>query len=376
MKAVKKTVPEKRRFPAGELFAAVLLLAATLFGCFFLFSKGENKKQTAQTAMLTQTPGLRVLSENPAPVVNGEARFSVETEEGYRFADLGGGILDGTVLTFRAAVGNSYTVTLAHPVALSLADSERGELYFVREDVPSGDSVSGDSVSGGTAEALPDRTLVRYTNETVTLRGRSAEPEHYSFCGVTADGVLYPAGDDGAVRAEFPCDSRIEPVFLGREVAVRISVGLRGSVTEGDGGERESAVYRYGESLPLRAEFDGRVCRFLGWSRKGYLRDGGELVSKELAYELELLGDVPPDSRAAGEYYRAILSGHDCVALLRLCKTLHAKQNSQTASHRGVNSTELRSWRMAEEMLYGEFGFALGMPPAQVRDFLREKLGG
>lgn len=44
--------------------------------------------------------------------------------------------------------------------------------------------------------------------------------------------------------------------------------------------------------------------------------------------ELEPLGDVPPDSRAAGEYYRAILSGHDCVALLRLCKTLHAKQNS------------------------------------------------
>ena len=26
--------------------------------------------------------------------------------------------------------------------------------------------------------------------------------------------------------------------------------------------------------------------------------------------------------------------------------------------------------------LYGEFGFALGLPPAQVRDFLREKLGG
>ena len=54
--------------------------------------------------------------------------------------------------------------------------------------------------------------------------------------------------------------------------------------------------------------------------------------------ELEPLGDVPPDSRAAGEYYRAILSGHDCVALLRLCKTLHAKQNSQTASRRGVSS--------------------------------------
>ena len=96
-------------------------------------------------------------------------------------------------------------------------------------------------------------------------------------------------------------------------------------------------------------------------------RDGRQLA--------EPLGDVPPDSRAAGEYYRAILSGHDCVALLRLCKTLHAKQNSQTASRRGVNSTELRSWRMAEEMLYGEFGFALGMPPSKVKAYLQEKLG-
>ena len=117
------------------------------------------------------------------------------------------------------------------------------------------------------------------------------------------------------------------------------------------------------------------VCRV---EEAGKLKVAG--LDKNRAYyrlpELEPLGDVPPDSRAAGEYYRAILSGHDCVALLRLCKTLHAKQNSQTASHRGVNSTELRSWRMAEEMLYGEFGFALGLPPAQVRDYLREKLSG
>ena len=91
--------------------------------------------------------------------------------------------------------------------------------------------------------------------------------------------------------------------------------------------------------------------------------------------EIRVLDDVPENTRLAGEYYRAILSGHDCIALLRLCKTLHAKQNSQTASRRGVNSTELRSWRMAEEMLYGEFGFALGMPPSKVKAYLQEKLG-
>ena len=67
--------------------------------------------------------------------------------------------------------------------------------------------------------------------------------------------------------------------------------------------------------------------------------------------ELEPLDDVPADSRAAGEYYRAILSEHDCVRLLRLCR------------------------KMAEEMLYGEFGFALGMPPSKVKAYLQEKLG-
>ena len=58
------------------------------------------------------------------------------------------------------------------------------------------------------------------------------------------------------------------------------------------------------------------------------------------------------------------------------CARHSTPSNSPSASRRGVNSTELRSWRMAEEMLYGEFGFALGLPPAQVRDYLREKLGG
>ena len=84
---------------------------------------------------------------------------------------------------------------------------------------------------------------------------------------------------------------------------------------------------------------------------------------------------MPADSRAAGEYYRAILSEHDCVRLLRLCRTLHNKQQVLSASRRTVSSTELRSWKMAEEMLYGEFGFALGMPPSKVKAYLQEKLG-
>ncbi len=60
---------------------------------------------------------------------------------------------------------------------------------------------------------------------------------------------------------------------------------------------------------------------------------------------------------------------------VRLCRTLHNKQQVLSASRRTVSSTELRSWKMAEEMLYGEFGFALGMPPSKVKAYLQEKLG-
>lgn len=90
--------------------------------------------------------------------------------------------------------------------------------------------------------------------------------------------------------------------------------------------------------------------------------------------ELPELDDVPENTRLAGEYYRAILAEHSCERLLRLCKTFHEKQKRLAASHRSVNSTELRSWKTAEEMLYGEFGFVLGIAPNEVQHFLSQKL--
>ncbi len=90
--------------------------------------------------------------------------------------------------------------------------------------------------------------------------------------------------------------------------------------------------------------------------------------------ELDPLDDVPADSRAAGEYYRALLFRHDCLLLLRLCRTLYAKQAALASTRRNVSATELRSWKLAEEMLYGEFGFALQMPPSQVKEYLKQQM--
>ena len=90
--------------------------------------------------------------------------------------------------------------------------------------------------------------------------------------------------------------------------------------------------------------------------------------------QMEPLEDIPADSRAAGEYYRRILAEHDCVKLLRLCRTLHGRQKRLAASRRTVSSTELRSWQLAEELLYGEFGFVLGLAPARVKEWRQKTL--
>ena len=92
--------------------------------------------------------------------------------------------------------------------------------------------------------------------------------------------------------------------------------------------------------------------------------------------ELALLEDIPTDNRQAGEYYRTILAKHNCELLLRLCKSLYQKQQTLVAHRKNISATELRNWKMAEEMLYGEFGYVLGIRPAEVKTYLRQRLGG
>lgn len=85
---------------------------------------------------------------------------------------------------------------------------------------------------------------------------------------------------------------------------------------------------------------------------------------------LPLLEDVPENSRLAGDFYRTILAEHDCTMLIRLCKTLHARQAQRQQVRKNVSSTELRHWKTAEEMIEAEFGFVLGVPPHEVEAYI------
>lgn len=89
---------------------------------------------------------------------------------------------------------------------------------------------------------------------------------------------------------------------------------------------------------------------------------------------LPLLDNVPPGAREAGVYYKNILTSHDCRMLFRLCKTISRKQSLLSPSRRNLSSTELRSLRAAEELLYGEIAFVLGLTPEAVRERMKELL--
>ena len=117
----------------------------------------------------------------------------------------------------------------------------------------------------------------------------------------------------------------------------------------------------------IYAPVDGRVLM-----RPLISRDELDALLPQLP-KLPLLDDVPENSRMAGDYYRTILAGHDCTMLLRLCKTLHARQAERAVSRKSVSSTELRNWKTAEEMIQGEFAFVLGIAPSEVGSYLQQK---
>jgi CarD family transcriptional regulator len=92
--------------------------------------------------------------------------------------------------------------------------------------------------------------------------------------------------------------------------------------------------------------------------------------------ELPILTDVPPDARAAAEYYRAILQTHDCRRCLQLYKTLLQRQRRLSESRKALTTTDLRYMKQAEDMLTGEIAFVLSRTPQEVAGCLRSGCAG
>lgn len=70
--------------------------------------------------------------------------------------------------------------------------------------------------------------------------------------------------------------------------------------------------------------------------------------------------------------YRRILDGGDRRELVRLIKTLYLRKQELLESHKKLHSADERALNDAENMLYDEFAYSLGIPREKVIPYIRE----
>lgn len=84
---------------------------------------------------------------------------------------------------------------------------------------------------------------------------------------------------------------------------------------------------------------------------------------KDISGEL----DVPRDIKLANAFYRDLVRTYDCTNLISIIKYVSAKQRAFAEIKRNMPAVDIKFLKIAEEMLYNEFGFVLGVDPKDVK---------
>lgn len=99
----------------------------------------------------------------------------------------------------------------------------------------------------------------------------------------------------------------------------------------------------------------------------------------------ELISQIPAiredeyrsrDQKMLSEHYRMFFETHRCEDLLQLIKTFYAKSKQLLKSGKKPGQIDQRYMKRAEELLYGEFAVALGIPCAEVLQYISDRVSG
>lgn len=78
--------------------------------------------------------------------------------------------------------------------------------------------------------------------------------------------------------------------------------------------------------------------------------------------------EVPKDIKQANLFYRELVRSYECVNLIKIIKYVFLKQREFSLIKKAMPAVDLKFLKLAEDMLYGEFGFALGLEPRDVKE--------
>ncbi len=79
--------------------------------------------------------------------------------------------------------------------------------------------------------------------------------------------------------------------------------------------------------------------------------------------------------RLLNEHYQTYLKSCDCTRLAMLIRAIYVKGRRAAQKGRRLGQVDERSFKRAEEMLYGELSVALDIPVEEVRDYISRRLG-
>lgn len=82
--------------------------------------------------------------------------------------------------------------------------------------------------------------------------------------------------------------------------------------------------------------------------------------------------DVPKDAKLANVFYRDMVRSYECHKLIKVIKHVFHKQRECAESKRSLPAVDMKFFKMAEEMLYSEFAFALGIDPKDVKGYITD----
>ncbi len=76
------------------------------------------------------------------------------------------------------------------------------------------------------------------------------------------------------------------------------------------------------------------------------------------------------------EHYQEAIQLQDCESLIELVMSIYAKKQNAKLLKRKFGQVDAKFMKRAEELLYGEFAVALGIPKDSVADYIAERVEG
>ncbi|MDD3347194.1 CarD family transcriptional regulator [Oscillibacter sp.] len=100
------------------------------------------------------------------------------------------------------------------------------------------------------------------------------------------------------------------------------------------------------------------------------------ISAKEANALIDLIPTVEPEVcraptlQALSQLYQSAVRSHDCRDLMEMVMSIYAKQKQAEAQKRRLGMVDERFMRQAENLLYGEFSSALGIPFDEVQPYI------